>query len=190
MTCCVQAHLDVAPRALCQGDTATIKTRIRGSSQFFLTTGVKTTDPVVVANSPDTIRLKILAKRFGREIASSPTEIIVYPNTFTRTVVGRTKPLGRDSVMTSLVVPEAESGPRIRIYEIFSDSKRPLRIAHNGLTTELSRDGSPSQALEGQSINGEWVLASPLLQGEAMGDPQHPPPRSLSAAIIASCKNK
>jgi hypothetical protein len=142
------------------------------------------------AGAPDTIRLNAKASRFGRTIASSPTEILVYPNTIVRNIIGATARLGKDSIVASFAIPDAEAPARIRIGSLFSDARRPLRIEHAGSTVNLTSDGTSSGGLRGLPLSGPWTMSSPLLSGEIMGDRGHAPPATLSATIVARCVNR
>ena len=181
---CVKAELVPPPRVVCAGDSIPIRWNARGATSLAMRVS-----PGAASDSltrADTVRLRLTAERFGRTAVSTPTEVVVATGRLTRPIGGRTAPLGRDSVVATFTVPDAEAPAYLRVAGVAA-AGRPLTVSHGGRDAIVSAGGGPTLAFAGLPVAGAWMLRAALAPGEVIGDPQHPPPALLSAAVTATC---
>ena len=180
---CARAELAAPPRAVCAGDPIPIRYNAGGAST--LTIAVLPGGGPDSAGRADTVRLQLTAERFGRTVASAPTEVVVAARRLTRSVGGRTARAGRDSVSAAFTVPENEAPAVLRIAGVAAQTPRALVVDHGGRSAAVGT--APTAAFDGLPLGGSWTLRAALAPGEAFGAPAHAPPALLAVTVVAAC---
>ena len=161
-------------RFLCQGDTATLRTTLRGALELGVTLGAARP---AAPGAPDTVRLELTATKGARRSATERVALIVSPAQFTTPLVFSVHENGPDSLAASASFTPADWPASIRIRSIAAS--RALRVAHLGRVLLLAPN-APDAGLEGLPVSGDWTLAGARSPGEAA-------PRHFTLDVAAAC---
>jgi hypothetical protein len=168
----------VWPRRICPDDTVHVAFDVSGKANLSVVTRS--------GSSADTITYTLVAERNGKT-AFARQDVIRWLSPPSKELVFMTVPLGRDSVQAidTLSAETWQSG--LAIGSMASQLGRAITVIHAGIAVVIPGDGSPSMAFDGTPIYGAWELRAPLLPGEVMGDPAHPPPDRLRLGTTLMC---
>ena len=168
----------VWPRRICPDDTVHVAFDVSGKANLSMVTRS--------GSSADTITYTLVAERNGKT-AFARQDVIRWLAPPSKELVFMTVPLGRDSVkaIDTLSAETWQSG--LALESVALQPGRAITVIHAGIVVVIPGDGSPTTAFDGAPIYGAWELRAPLLPGEVMGDPAHPPPDRLRLGTTLMC---
>ncbi len=131
------------------------------------------------------IELMLVASKHKKEVHQS-IELIVLPDTSTDEVVFPTSSLssGRDSVIAGGEKDKLRWGEKYHILSVASGSQRIIVAKHNNKSIILDSTGTYVNALQGESLAGDWELISPLTEKEKNDMTTAPEELRLKVIII------
>ncbi len=133
-----------------------------------------------------TTTFTLTAERFGKS-AFARQEVRVLDATSPSAIVDTAGALGVDSLQTVAHLDSATWDANARVVDVFGQSGRPLVVRHAGGQAVITSDAQASAALRGTRIGGDWMIHAPLVAGEAIGDPTHPPSDRLRLSVHFTC---
>jgi len=151
----------ISPRNVCRGGESTVFLDVRGTPRLLVRHGRAEDSP----DEPDTVTLVLKVLR-GRDSVTQLQDILEFPPRFNHTVAVEAVSEGNDVVGRDTANPGLWPAAFV-VQSVRSPSGRQIIVRHADRSATLPADGSPSDALRGTALAGEWELRSPVGSGEA-----------------------
>ena len=134
----------------------------------------------------ETTTFRLTATKRGKETFAD-REVTALAPTSERPLILPTTPDGATRLVARQTLPAEDWDDLARIDTVVNQSDRPLTVNHQGREVQLPTGVTPSDALRGTRVSGEWEIRAALLPGEEMGNPDSPPPDRLRLLVHISC---
>lgn len=179
-------RFDVIPSHACSGTPVRLELRVAGTPTI-------TTEPSLAEQADHTYvptattHFVLSVRRWPGKPAGSETEVKVMPG----------EPAEPDEITAQVrceadqltgTVPRAvrEWDPRLRVTTVESGEEREVIVSHEGRSARLTPESPSTNAFDGTSPGGDWILTSPLRSGERCGA-SPPPPNLLNISAQVRC---
>ena len=177
---------EVTPSHACSGTPVRLEMRVVGTPTI-------TTDPSLAEQAPHqyvpttTTHFVVSVRRWPGKPAGSETEVKVMPgepgepDEITANVNCQA-----DNLAGTVARPAHDWDPRLRVTTVESGEDREVLVSHEGRSARLTPDSPSTNAFDGTSPGGDWILSSPLRSGERCGA-SPPPPNLLNISAQVRC---